>query len=376
LAVGKLIRVEGLKQLRGVAGIETIGLDLGDRFSQFCAVGGKGEVLQEGRVPTTVVGMRRFFGGMEPVTVAVETGTHSPWVSRLLFSFGHRVLVAHARKLRLIYENRNKRDEVDARYLARIARLDPELLYPVRHRGESAQKDLAVLRSREALVAARTQMVNHVRGSVKSFGARLPSCSTPAFPKRVGEHVPESLKAALLPVLDCVSQLTEQIKEFDRRIHALIEESYPEAKRLMQVHGVGEITSLAYVLRLEDAGRFERSRTVGAYLGLVPAKDRSGESDPQLRITKEGNALLRRLLVQCAHYILGAFGSDSDLRGHGLRIAERGGKNAKKRAVVAVARKLAVVLHRLWRTGEIYQPLYNTERKSKRVGSGEKAMAG
>jgi transposase len=232
LAVGKLIRVEGLKQLRGVAGIETIGLDLGDRFSQFCAVGGKGEILQEGRVPTTVVGMRRFFGGMEPVTVAVETGTHSPWVSRLLFSFGHKVLVAHARKLRLIYENRNKRDEVDARYLARIARLDPELLYPVRHRGESAQKDLAVLRSREALVAARTQMVNHVRGSVKSFGARLPSCSTPAFPKRVGEHVPESLKAALLPVLDCVSQLTEQIKEFDRRIHALIEESYPEAKQI------------------------------------------------------------------------------------------------------------------------------------------------
>jgi len=318
-------------------------------------------------VPTTAAGMQRYFGGMVRVTVAMETGTHSPWVSRLLSCLGHEVLMAHSRKLRLIYENRRKRDRVDARYLARIARLDPGLLYPVRHRGESAQKDLAVLRSREALVGARTQMVNHMRGAVKSFGGRLPSCSTVSFPKRVRGQVPEPLEGALMPVVDLIVQLTERIKGYDRRIHALIEESYPEAKRLMQVHGVGEITSLAYVLTLEDPGRFERSRTVGAYLGLVPATQSSGESDPQLRITKEGNPFLRRLLVQCAHYILGAFGSDSDLRRHGLRIAERGGKNAKRRAVVAVARKLAVLLHRLWRTGEAYQPLYNTERERARA---------
>ncbi len=313
-------------------------------------------------MPTTAAGMQRYFGRIVSVTVAMETGTHSPWVSRLLSSLGHKVLVAHSRKLRLIYENRRKRDRVDARYLARIARLDPGLLSPVRHRGESAQKDLAVLRSREALVAARTQMINHVRGSVKSFGGRLSSCSTVSFPKRISGQVPEPLEGALMPVVELIVGLTEQIKGFDRRIHALIEESYPEAKRLMQVHGVGEITALAFVLTLEDPGRFERSRTVGAYLGLVPATASSGESDPQLRITKEGNPFLRRLLVQCAH-ILGAFGSDSDLRRHGLRIAQRGGKNAKRRAVVAVARKLAVLLHRLWRTGETYQPLYNTQSR-------------
>ena len=121
------------------------------------------------------------------------------------------------------------------------------------------------------------------------------------------------------------------------------------------------MTALAYLLTLEEPGRFEQSRSVGAYVGLTPRRDQSGQTDKQLRITQCGDGYLRQLLVTSSHYILGPFGPDSDLRRYGLRIAERGGKNAKKRAVVAVARKLAVLLHHLWKTGVDYEPLRTAE---------------
>jgi transposase len=244
--------------------------------------------------------------------------------------------------------------------LARLARLDARLLSPIEHRGEASQAHLAIVRSREALVGARTKLVNHVRGTVKSFGARLPKCSAEGFHRKVREHVPEALAVALDPVLETIASLTERIRGYDRRLEALSRELYPETALLKQVGGVGPITALTFVLVLEDAARFGRSRSVGAYLGLAPGQRQSGESDPQERISKRGEELLRKLLVQGAHYVLGPFAQeDSDLRRHGLKIAERGGKNAKRRAAVAVARKLWVLLHRLWVTGEAYEPLYN-----------------
>jgi transposase len=272
---------------------------------------------------------------------------------------GHEVLVANARKLRLIYANKRKTDEVDAENLARLARVDPKLLYPLKHRGEASQAHLALIRSRQALVECRTQLVNHVRGAVKSFGARLPKCPARSFHKRAAEHIPEALLPALGPILEQIGSLTERIRQYDRKLETISKEHYPETQLLRQVEGIGPLTALTFVLTLEDPHRFERSRSVGAYLGLVPATDRSGESDPQKRISKEGDEMLRKLLVGSAHYILGPFGSDSDLRRHGEKIASRGAKNAKKRAVVAVARKLSVLLHRLWISGELYDPLYN-----------------
>jgi transposase len=278
--------------------------------------------------------------------------------------------VANARKLRLIYANRRKTDEVDAENLARLARLDPKLLYPVRHRGGSAQAHMAMIRSRQALIGCRTQLVNHVRGAVKSFGARLPKCPARSFHKRAKEHIPEALRPALEPILEQIASLTERIRNYDRRLVAISEGHYPETALLRQVEGVGPLTALAFVLTLEDPYRFERSRSVGAYLGLVPARDQSGDRDPQKRISKEGDEMLRKLLVGSAHYVLGPFGSDSDLRRHGQKIASRGGKNSKKRAAVAVARKLSVLLHRLWVSGEVYDPLHNAHR---RQGQGEAA---
>ena len=346
----------------------TAGLDLGDRYSYLCLIDTEsGEVIEEGRLRTTPEAFRRRFASLETsLRIAIEIGTHSPWVSRLLEECGHEVLVANSRKLRLIYSNKRKTDEADAENLARLARLDPKLLYPVRHRGEGSQAHVAIIRSRQALIGCRTQLVNHVRGAVKSFGARLPKCPARTFHKRAPEHIPEALLPALGPILEQIASLTERIRQYDRKLERISEEHYPETSLLRQVEGVGPLTALTFVLTLEDPYRFERSRSVGAYLGLVPASDQSGDRDPQKRISKEGDKMLRRFLVSGAHYILGPFGSDSDLRRHGEKIASRGGKNAKKRAAVAVARKLSVLLHSLWTSGELYEPLRNAHRSEGR----------
>ena len=343
----------------------TVGVDLGDRYSYLCFVDTEsGEVLEESRVRTTQEAFECRFGSERHLHIAIEVGTHSPWVSRLLEECGHEVLVANARKVRLIYGDKRKNDKLDAENLARLARLDPKLLYPLRHRGEDSQAHMAIIRSREALVSCRTQLVNHVRGAVKSFGGRLPKCPARSFHKKVVEHIPEAIWAALEPILETIGSLTERIREYDRRLETLCQEHYPETDLLRQVEGVGALTALTFVLTLEDPYRFAKSRSVGAYLGLVPARDQSGDRDPQKHISKEGDEMLRKLLVGNAHYVLGPFGSDSDLRRHGEKIASRGGKNAKKRATVAVARKLSVLLHRLWVTGELYDPLYDTHRRA------------
>jgi transposase len=342
----------------------TAGLDLGDKYSYLCLIDQhSGEVVEEGRLRTTPEAFRRRFVSEQPMRIAIEAGTHSPWASRVIEECGHEVLVANARKTRLIYANKRKTDEIDAENLARLARLDPKLLYPLKHRGEDSQAHMALIRSRQALIGCRTQLVNHVRGAVKSFGVRLPKCPARSFHNKAPEHIPEALRPALDPILEQIGSLTQSIRDYDRQLQTIAEEHYPETELLREVEGIGPLTALTFVLTVEDPYRFEKSRSVGAYLGLVPAKDQSGDRDPQRRISKEGDEMLRRLLVGSAHYVLGPFGSDSDLRRHGEKIASRGGKNAKKRAVVAVARKLAVLLHRLWVSGELYDPLHNTRRR-------------
>jgi transposase len=343
----------------------TAGLDLGDKYSYLCLLDTEsGEIMEEGRLRTSPEAFRqRFSSEQQPLRIAIEAGTHSPWVSRVLEEeCGHEVLVANPRKLRLIYANKRKTDEIDAENLARLARVDPKLLYPLKHRGEDCQAHLAIIRSRQALVDARTQLVNHARGSVKSFGARLPKCPARSFHKKAAEHIPEALWPALGPILETIGSLTERIRDYERQLEMISKEHYPETDLLCQVEGVGVLTALTFVLTLEDPYRFAKSRAVGAYLGLVPARDQSGDRDPQKHISKEGDERLRKLLVGSAHYILGPFGSDSDLRRHGEKIASRGAKNAKKRAVVAVARKLSVLLHSLWLSAEVYEPLRNTHR--------------
>jgi transposase len=343
----------------------TAGLDLGDKYSYLCLIDQEsGEVVEEGRLRTTPEALRRRFASEQPLRIAIEAGTHSPWASRILEECGHEVLVANPRKIKLIYANKRKTDEIDAENLARLARLDPKLLYPLKHRSKDSQAHMALIRSREALVSTRTQLVNHVRGAVKSFGTRLPKCPARSFHNKAPEHIPEELWPALGPILQTIGSLTERIRDYDRKVESIRQEHYPETELLRQVEGVGGLTALTFMLTLEDPSRFAKSRAVGAYLGLVPATDRSGDRDPQKRISKEGDEMLRKLLVGSAHYILGPFGGDSDLRRYGQKIASRGAKNSKKRAAVAVARKLSVLLHSLWTSAEVYEPLRNTAKRS------------
>jgi len=346
----------------------TVGVDLGDQYSVVCVLDARGKVVEEGRVCTTREGMEEMCARWgDGRRVVMEAGTHSPWASRVMGGYGHEVVVANPRKVRLIFETDRKDDKLDAEVLARLGRMDVKLLSPIRHRGARAQADLAVVRSRDCLVRSRTGLINHVRGVMKSMGYRVKGCSGASFHRRAMEGMPEALKEALGPVVEMIGELTARIGRYDREIERLCEESYPETELLRQVKGVGAVTALAYVLTIEEPRRFEKSRTVGAYLGLRPRLDQSGKSDRQLPISKAGDVFLRRLMVSSAHYILGPFGEESELRRKGEEIAARGGKNAKKRAVVAVARKLAVLLHRLWVSGEVYEPVGYGRRKEAAV---------
>jgi transposase len=342
----------------------TIGIDLGDKTNRFCVLNGSGEITKEGSIPTSKKGMMQMFGGMRRCRIAMEVGQHSPWVSRLLSSLGHEVIVANARQVKLISTSSRKNDRLDARVLARLARLDPEMLRPIQHRSEQAQVHLTEIRARAALIELRTSVVNTARGLVKALGERLPKSD----PDQLGvEHLkalPAPLQETLRPLLEEVVSLTEKIHLYNARIEQIARNEYPETELLKQISGVGTLIALTFVLTVADAARFECSRDVGCYIGLRPRQRDSGESQPQLRITKEGDSYLRKVLVQGAHHILSARGPDTDLKRWGLKLAERGGKNAKKRAIVAVSRKLAILLHHLWVSGEVYEPLRNSNKQS------------
>lgn len=344
----------------------TVGLDLGDKKIRMHVFDAADEGVVDGWIDNDRASLLKAFGIFpDPgnVTVAMETGSHSPWISNLLLEMGFRVLVGNARRLRAIWDSDNKNDERDAELLARMARFDPKLLSPIIHRGEVAHKDLSMLKARDTLVRSRTNLVNFVRGTFKTAGLKLPSCSTETFAKVVRENnEDESLWPAVGPVLEIIETLNGKIRELDRTAAKYCQQKYPETQLLQQVTGVGPVTALAFVLTLEDPGRFPHSRSVGPYLGLIPKRDQSGECDKPLPITKAGNAYLRRLLINAANYIMGPFGRDCDLRRHGERIASRGGVVARRKAKVAVARRLAVLLHHLWKSGDEYQPLYRSKR--------------
>ena len=359
----KKVSTAAAKQSRNISQQKlTIGLDLGDRNSWYCMLDEAGVILREQRVSTTAKALREVFGSMASSRVALETGTHSPWTSRLLKELGHEVIVANARKLRLIGESRKKDDRLDAQTLARLARIDPALLCPVTHRSAQAQADLTMIRARAALVRARTALVNTVRSLAKSYGERLRGCNVRNMNPEKAEGLSPELQSALQPLLAEIESVSKRIAEYNDRIEALAQESYPQVKLLKQVKGVGTLIALTFLLTLEDPHRFRKSRDVGCYLGLQPGRRNSGQSQPQMHISKEGDPYLRTLLVQGAQHILGPFGIDCDLRRWGLKLAERGGRNGKKRAIIATARKLAVLLHHLWVSGEVYDALHNSSR--------------
>ena len=280
----------------------TVGLDLGDRYSHYCLLNSDGEVVEEGRLQSAEAALRRHFEGEDCLRIALECGTHSPWVSRLLSALGHQVIVVNARKIAAITGNESKNDRNDAEKLARFAAFDPKLLSPLEHRSEERQVDLNLLHARSTLVWARTMIVNALRGLVKSAGGRLPACSTESLPARVLAVIPPALSAVATPLVEQIVLLTAQIDGMDKQIEKL-SAKYPEIVLLRTAPGVGPIVAAAYVLTLGQPDAAS-NRSAGAFLGLRPAQSQSGAADSQRRISKTGDSFLRSLLVQSAQYVL------------------------------------------------------------------------
>ena len=337
------------QQVKAAKPERSVGLDLGDRFIHYCVLNQEGEVMAEGRMQSSESALRKHFADEAVMRIAMEAGTHSPWVSRLLKRLGHQVLVANPRKIRAITSSESKNDRNDAEQLARFAAFDPKLLSPIEHRSEQRQQDLNLIHARATLVRARTMIINVVRGLVKSAGGRLPNCSTESFSERTKVAIPASLSVVSIPLLKQIGLLTAQIDLMDKQIDKL-SKKYPEISLLKTTPGVGPLVAACYVLTLDSPDVLGDNRQAGAFLGLRPRQSQSGDSDPQRGISKTGNTYLRSLLVQSAQYILGRFGPDSALRRWGQKLAASGGKRGKKRAIVAVARKLAVLLHSMWRS--------------------------
>ena len=334
-----------------------IGVDLGDKQHHVCITGKDGTIVSEKTITNNKTQLAKLAREHRGALVAVEVGTHSPWISRLIESNGCSCLVANARKLRAIYQNDRKSDELDARMLAKLARVDPDLLSPIQHGSETRQTHRLSITLRDSLVRRRADIISTIRFSLKSLGVRIPACATSCFAGRCrGELEDTPLLETVETSLQALDGLNSQIKALDKQIRRTAAEHYPQTRLLEQIAGVGPITSLSFVLAIGDPARFKDSRDVGAYLGLVPRRDQSGQNDKQLPISKAGNQEMRRLLVQCAQYILGRFGPDCDLRRYGLNLAAKGGRSAKRKAVVAVARKLAVLMLVLWKTGQSYEP--------------------
>jgi transposase len=334
----------------------TLGLDLGDRAHHVCILDAAGQIIREASLPNTRPALAQLLTEFPKATVALEAGTHSPWISRYLTGLGAHVLVANPRKLHAISRNERKCDRRDAQMLARLARVDPALLHPLQHGSAQAQHDLLGLKLRDALVRTRVGLINAIRFTLKSLGHPVRNPSSESFHKNVLADIPADCLPVVQPLLTVLAHVTAQIKAMEHDLVQRGKRDYPATQRLQQIAGVGPLTALCFVLKVGDPQRFRRGRDVGAYLGLCPRRDQSGGTDKQLRISKCGDGLLRRLLVSAAHYVLGPFGPACALREHGQRLTGTGSSREKKRAVVAVARKLAVLLLSLWKHGTDYEP--------------------
>lgn len=335
----------------------TIGFDLGSRSSSYCILREDGEIDREGSIPMSRARVERFLIEQPASRVVVEACGVSRWTAEIAGRLGHEVVIANPRRLALVTQSYRKSDRNDAYKLADLGQVRPRLLSPVHSRGDRSYLGQMHQRVRSQLVQIRTGLVNLVRGCARTSGYPLPRCSTRAFPKRCAEILPEELRTVLAPVLAELESVNEKIAECEKETERLGTEAFPDTQCLRQVAGVGPVLSLAFVCAVEDPARFEDSRSVGAYFGLAPRSRQSGTKSPQLRISKQGDPEVRRLLVSAATYILGPFGPDCDLRRYGERIRASGSQSAKAKARIAVARKLAVLLHRLWVTGEVYDPL-------------------
>ncbi len=348
-----------------------IGIDVSDRMSKICVmtkVAGTRRIVDETTVATTKDGFREYLERQDrnaPVTF--ETGIHCRWMAEFIRSMGFKVYVANPAKLKMLTESDTKNDRNDARELARYTLADVEMLHPVFLRAEQYQQMIRLLEARRALLGARTKLINEMRGFAKSMGFRIPRRDADYFHLIDRATWPRDLETLCWPMLAVVKTISLKIKAVEKQMHVLADtpEFRESAERLQQIAGVGFFSSVAFIAFLGgNYERFAKARDVGPYLGLVPRQDASGNIDKQLSITKKGSSLLRSLLAECAQAAMRDHAKMSDLRIKGLRIAERGGKNAKKRAVIAIVRSLAVTMVALLKHPEReYKPISDENQR-------------
>jgi transposase len=344
--------------------VDTLGLDVGDRFIQVCEVRG-GVVVAQRQIPTSRESLTKFVAGQKPCRVVIEVGKHSPWMSDLFKTTAFEAIFVNAARLMTLHELKRKTDKLDARYLASRGSLNDAKMFEsrVEHRVLKSRAAMTLIRSRDVMVRSRTRLVTSARSMVDSYGGKLPSCAPESFTSpKVVKAIPKEIFEAIEPMIGMIKSANQQILKLEKKINKLAQKEFPQVAAVSQVQGVGNLTGLAFTLVVDDVKRFKNGRLVGAYLGLTPGIRQSGEEEHELGITKEGDDLVRRLLVQAANYIVYR-GEDSDLRRFGERIIEANKRTGKKRAVIAVARKLAVVLFHLLKTGDTYDPLYHTKKQ-------------
>ena len=328
------------------------GIDVHLKTSDLCLLSPAGKVLERERFASTQAGFRKQFEGVARMRVVMESGGSTPWIYRLLCALGHEVVVVNPRRLRLIAESTLKSDRIDAEILARLSRFDLELLRPVYQRSPAGQELRTKIRVRSTLVRTRVALINQIKGTLRSQGVRFSSMTASSFVAKWGEaKIPRAMRALLEPLVGAIGELTDRIEAVQRELVAL-SRSDELLERLQEVPGVGPLVSVSFLAWVDRVDRFKKSRDVGACLGLRPAVRASGGSLHSGHISREGDKEMRWLLVQAAHAAL-AVHRDSALKRWGESLANQAGK---KKAIVAMARKLAVLLHRLWVTGESYRP--------------------
>ena len=329
----------------------TIGMDVSDRKTQVCVMAGtarKPKIIMETTIPTTKEGLAKFLSAQDrSAPVAFEAGTHCRWMNEVAEGMGFKVYVANPCRLRMITESKTKNDVNDARMLARLALSDPGLLHPVKLRGPGHQKMLNLHEMRNLLVKQRTGIVVQLRAVAKSMGFRIVKCQAASFHNLDRKAWPKDLNDIAWPMIKNLEQLAVTIKTYEKQIRELAETPTFKAQvgRLMEIRYVGLYVATGFVaVTGGDMDRFEKPRDIGPWLGVTPKQDQSGDIDRQCRITKAGSPFMRRLLVESAQMILRDGSSDTDLKAKGLRICARGAKIAKRKAVTAVARSLAVLM--------------------------------
>lgn len=326
-----------------------IALDVSDRTAKVCVMGkiaGRKHIIEQTTIQMTKDAFRAYLGAKNPSwPVVFETGTHCRWMENTVKSLGMKPIVANPARMRMMSESNTKNDRNDARELAQMALADVDLLHPVSLRGETCQQMLRLLKARDAMVAVRTKFVNQLRGFAKSMGFRLPGCSARKVGRLDKTQWPDDFEAVAWPIMDVLETLELKIKAYESQIRKLASSPELEAKidRVREVYGIGLLSGCALVASIDaNPERFSKARDAGAYFGLVPKQRQSGEMDMQCHITMAGSEYVRNLMVESAQIALRDGAKDTDIKLKGLRICERGGRIARRKAVIAVARCLVV----------------------------------